>query len=125
MQRIYSKHNEYLNLSTDTVRIPADVSRIAGDKCFDDGVLDEFSFSDNLKYLNNDDFGLWGIECLKILDHITGETIFETDMFAYHSRQENLSNVQRFNLFCQVFNQIGVDGILKEFSKYNKAKSTK
>lgn len=121
------RHQAYLGAEAGTFQVvlPEEVTQISGDICFNSpgDTIDLFTATDNLRYLEPDDFFVSGIGMLRILDHITGETMFETDIFA--DCPNLVYNSQRFGTFCEVLEEAGVEGLKKAFGTKKAAPASK
>ena len=73
--RIFRNHDKWI------VDIPSDVTAIDGDIIFNSpgSVIDIFTITDKVEFINTDDFFVSSIEDFRIINHIDGKVLFETD----------------------------------------------
>lgn len=123
----FKAHMAFHQVPSDTwhFTIPEDVTQIDGDIIFNapGNVVKTFTITDNMGYINPSDFFLSGIEIFRILDHVTGEVIFETDIFA--NTPNLLANSERFELLCELIEEKNYDSLCEQFSNNHRKKAIK
>ena len=81
--------------------IPDNVTAIDSYALFKPGyVIDEVILHDDISFIDEDAFGIFGIERLALINHLNGDVIFETDKFKAGKRE--LSEVTRFQKVCKL-----------------------
>lgn len=123
----FSKHMSYHGVAPRTwhFTIPEDVKRIDGDIIFNapGNVAESFTITDNIEYINTSDFFLSGVELFRIVDHATGDVVFETGVFA--DCPNLLTNSERFEEFCDLIAEKDYDALQELFSVGRKKKAAK
>lgn len=101
------------------ITIPPTVSRIDGTGMFDTmdcfgECIGTFTVTDAISYINPEDFYVFGINLFRIVDHVTGKTIFETDAFA--EVQTVVTESDRFEEFCELVCEKNYDALREKFA---------
>lgn len=101
------------------ITIPPTVSRIDGTGMFDTmdcfgECIGTFTVTDAISYINPEDFYVFGINLFRIVDHVTGKTIFETDAFA--EVQTVVTESDRFEEFCELVCEKDYDALREKFA---------
>ena len=114
----YRRHWSHLGITGDEMRVelPGTVKQINGDICFNSPgfVLDSFTITDQVCHINTGDFFLSGVESFRIVDHVTGEMIVETDAFA--NCPNLLTSSERYETFCELVAEKDYNAIRNRFS---------
>lgn len=103
--------------------IPEEVKKIAGFMIFNafSRVVESFTITDNVNYIDPEGFLLSGIKLFRIVDHVTQETLFETGVF----RKSRLSTSSKFETFCELVAQKDYDALRNQFGDTpNREKAT-
>lgn len=118
---LHSKHIGSANGQIDIV-IPAEVKQIGGNTCFDapGEVIDTFTITDITRVIDAGDFFVAGINKFRILDHVTGDLLFETSAFA--NCPNLVSDSERFEKMCELIESGDFTALQKKFG--DKKKST-
>lgn len=101
------------------ISIPPEVTAINGDGMFN--TIDSFgekiglfTVTDTIAHINAEDFNVWGIGLFRVTDHITGQTIVETD--AFEQVLSTVNSSERFEEFCELLCEKDYDELNREFA---------
>lgn len=115
----YKKNSDFYNTPEEITRIVIanDVQAISNYFFNSPGdTLDELVMTNAVKKISTNAFFLSGIKLLKILDSVTGETVFETTDFKGKSNTL-LCNSGKFERFCELIEKDDYETIRAEFGK--------
>lgn len=101
------------------ISIPPEVKAINGGGAFETidcfgECIGTFTVADTITHINPEDFNVWGIHLFRIVDHVTGQTIFETDAFETVTSTVNAS--ERFEEFCELVCEKDYDVLREDFA---------
>ena len=121
----YSLHSKYIGSPDGQIDIiiPAEVKKIGGSRCFDApwDVIDTFTITDLTRDIAAGDFFVAGIKKFRIVNHVTGDLLFETSAFA--NCPNLVSNSERFETLCDLIEAGDFTGMQKKFGDKKKATS--
>ena len=102
----------------DVIIVPPEVESISAYAIGQPGdILDSVTITDNIKYISDSAFWCTGIQCFRVVDHLTGKLLFETNKFkSSYSSYTTLDSSQRFKKVCDLI----CAGKFSELADYGK-----
>ena len=102
----------------DVIIVPPEVESISAYAIGQPGdILDSVIITDNIKYISDSAFWCTGIRRFKVVDHLTGKLLFETNKFkSSYSSYTTLDSSQRFKKVCDLI----CAGKFSELADYGK-----
>ncbi len=88
----------------DVIIVPPEVESISAYAIGQPGdILDSVTITDNIKYISDSAFWCTGIQCFRVVDHLTGKLLFETKKFkSSYSSSTTLDSSPRFKKACDL-----------------------